>query len=96
MQRIRKKITIYKFLPIDVHEIENLIPTNFIDMLNIWNTDACRQNKEYFDYLKNDAERILPFFDFKKGIRKTNDLKMILLTTIMQNIVIIKIHDIMK
>ena len=46
-------------------------PTNFIDMLNIWNTDACRQNKEYFDYLKNDAERILPFFDFKKGIVQT-------------------------
>ena len=70
-----KRSPFYKFLPIDVHEIENLIPTNFIDMLNIWNTDACRQNKEYFDYLKNDAERILPFFDFKKGIRKTNDLK---------------------
>lgn len=64
----------YKFLPLEVHEIENLIPLNYIDAFDNW---TCRnpndaRNKRAFDYLRNDAENILPYFDYKNGI-KNND-----------------------
>lgn len=61
----------YKFLPLDVHEIENLVPLNYIDSFDNWvngNANDVRKKKA-FDFLKNDAENILPYFDYKKGIK---------------------------
>lgn len=51
-----------------VHEIENLIPLNYVDKLN-WN-EANAYKKRAFDYLRNNAhsEMIFKYFDLKKGI----------------------------
>lgn len=60
---------------LDVHEIENLIPLNYIDLVYAsWtrNTREYQDKKKAFDYLKKDAENILPYFDYKNGI-KYND-----------------------
>lgn len=62
----------YKFIAIQVHEIENLIPLNYIDTFDIWNNGKKedKKNKRNFDFLRLDAENILPYFDYKKGIKK--------------------------
>lgn len=62
----------YKLIVLDVHEIENIIPLNYIDLFDIWKSGHPQDavNKRAFDYLKSDSENILPFFDYKKGIRK--------------------------
>lgn len=62
----------YKFIAIPVHEIENLIPLNYIDTFDIWNNGKKedKENKRNFDFLRYDAENILPYFDYKKGIKK--------------------------
>lgn len=61
----------YKFLPLEVHEIENLVPLNYIDAFDNWeNSDANDiRKKRAFDFLKNNAENVLPYFDYKKGIK---------------------------
>lgn len=63
----------YKLLPIEVHEVENLVPLNFIDIafpLYTKKNKDDQRHKKHFDYLKKDAENLLPFFDYKKGIKK--------------------------
>lgn len=62
----------YKFIAIPVHEIENLIPLNYIDAFDIWSNGKKddKENKRDFDYLRLDSEHILPYFDYKKGIKK--------------------------
>lgn len=60
---------------LDVHEIENLIPLNYIDLVyTSWtkNKREYQAKKKAFDYLMKDAENILPYFDYKNGI-KYND-----------------------
>ena len=51
-----------------VHEVENLVPLNYIDKLD-WNENN-RYKKAGLDYLRNNAhtESIIKYFDFKKGI----------------------------
>mgnify|MGYP003293298487 CR=1 FL=1 len=71
-KKLGRKAVYYKFLPLDVHEIENLLPLNYIDLLDCWTTETGRVKKKLFDYLKADAEHILPYFDIKKGIIKNN------------------------
>lgn len=64
----------YKLLPLEVHEIENLVPLNYIDSFDIWkdgNANDARK-KRAFDFLRNNAEEILPYFDYKKGIKYDN------------------------
>lgn len=60
-----------------VHEIENLIPLNYIDKLE-WNADNALK-KRYIDYLRDNVhtEEIFKYYDFKKGIHYkdvSNDL----------------------
>lgn len=67
---------LFKLLLLEVHEIENLVPLNFIDeAFPVWtNNDAeYALKKVAFDHLKSDAENILPYFDYKKGIRYNRD-----------------------
>jgi len=66
---------IYHFMALEVHEVENLIPLNYIDNLP-WSqyNSADRVNKKHFDYLRNDANHILPYYDYKSGIRKNQEL----------------------
>lgn len=63
---------IFKILPLQVHEIENLIPSNILDLLLIWTSDDLRKNKRFYDYLKTKSEEILPYFDLKKGIMESD------------------------
>lgn len=73
-QQLRIDKSTYCFLPLSVHEIENLFPLNFIDMFPIWKSGDDAKNKKAFDYLvRSNAESILPFFDYKKGITKDAD-----------------------
>ena len=60
---------IYRFIALNVHEVENLVPLSVIDGLS-WAGDA-KFHKESFDYLRNSHENleILPFFDIKMGIK---------------------------
>lgn len=66
----------YKFIPLNVHEIENIIPLNYIDAFDIWITGSPtdRHNKRAFDHLRFWANDLLPYFDYKKGIHKNTDL----------------------
>lgn len=61
----------YRLLPLEVHEVENLVPLNYIDLFDVWAVgkpnDA--RKKRAFDFLKSNSEEILPFFDYKKGIK---------------------------
>lgn len=61
----------YKLLPLEVHEIENLVPLNYIDSFDIWTHGKPNdtRKKRAFDFLRNNAEEILPYFDYKKGIK---------------------------
>ena len=70
-KKLGRNKVFYKFLPLCVHEIENLLPMNYIDMLDHWQTEAGAAQKKSFDYLKNDPEKVLPYFDLKKGIIKS-------------------------
>lgn len=67
----------YKILPLNVHEIENLIPLNYIDQFDNWvNGDANDiKKKRAFDFLRDNAEEILPYFDYKKGIKYDDMLR---------------------
>lgn len=67
----------YKFIPLNVHEIENIIPFNYIDTFDVWTTGGTAndvRNKRAFDFLRAQANDILPYFDYKKGIHKTTEL----------------------
>lgn len=66
---------LYLFVVLDVQEVENLIPLNYIDNLD-WDkfNGEDRKNKKNFDFLREEANNILPYFDYKYGIRKTQDL----------------------
>lgn len=75
---------LFKLIPLEVHELENLVPLNFIDQEfpNWTKGDAdYERKKRAFDYLKKNAEKILPYFDIKKGIiyneayRKSTELQ---------------------
>lgn len=69
---------LYKMLPLEVHELENLVPMNFIDQeFTAWtNNDAEYARKKIaFDYLKKDAENILPYYDYKKGIKNNQEYR---------------------
>lgn len=65
---------IYRFIALNVQEVENLIPLSVIDSLS-WKGDAKTQ-KESFDYLSKSPKRseLLAFFDIKKGIRYYHSL----------------------
>lgn len=67
-QKVGKAIPTYKFVALDVQEIENLVPFNVTDHFT-WNEDN-RENKQAFDGLRNNAhsEYVLPYFDIKNGI----------------------------
>lgn len=60
---------IYRFVALNVHEVENLVPLSIIDGIP-WIGDA-KSHKTAFDYLRNSPEyiEILSFFDIKMGIR---------------------------
>lgn len=85
---------LFNLVPLNVHEIENLVPMNFIDQEYCsWthgNAEYARK-KTAFDFLKKDAENILPYYDFKKGIkyngeyRSTPDLQTFAKTCYEQN-----------
>lgn len=53
---------------LSVHEVENLLPLNYVDKLE-WN-ESNENKKRAFDYLRNNAhsEMIFKYYDFKKGI----------------------------
>lgn len=66
----------YQFIPLNVHEIENIIPFNYIDTFDVWTTGTANdaRNKRAFDFLRAHANDLLPYFDYKKGIHKTTEL----------------------
>jgi len=61
--------------PLTVHEIENLLPMNYIDQLQY--EGEHRDRKIVFDVLKNSnqSEMVLQFFDFKDGLKKYVEYK---------------------
>lgn len=67
----------YRCIAINVHEIENILPLNYIDdLINTfpkYRWPMSQLQKKHFDYLSlsNEANNILPYFDYKNGIRKT-------------------------
>lgn len=83
IHRVNTTVCEYRLLPLEVHEIENIVPLNYIDSFDNWtngNANDARK-KRAFDFLRNNAEGILPYFDYKKGIkyddmfRKTPDYR---------------------
>lgn len=78
-EKLDKQKCGYRCLVINVHEIENILPLNYIDDLiannNRYHWDKSKEFKRHFDYLSHskDVESILPFFDYKKGIKKNDE-----------------------
>lgn len=63
----------YLFFSLEVHEIENLIPYNIIDELK-W-PDKTEENRQHFAALRSKtdiANDVLPYFDLKEGIKKSD------------------------
>lgn len=56
-----------------VHEIENIIPVDYINLLRFDSGEALK--KECYDRLYNhaEAENLLPYFDHKKGVVKMTE-----------------------
>ena len=71
-QRLHVINGIYYHHTLDVQEMENLIPLNYIDNLD-WHFEQNKQDKKAFDKLRNSdvCEEILTFFDYKEGIKKS-------------------------
>ena len=67
-RKVRGRKELYKVLPLNVHEIENIVPHNYIDQLDTWTSETLAKNKQHYNCLVDDAENILPFFDLKNGI----------------------------
>lgn len=67
---------IYYFLMLRVHELENLIPINHYNSLK-WQGQSL-QDKSDFSHLcgKSQTEQILPYFDIKEGIKKSEILDL--------------------
>jgi hypothetical protein len=61
---------LYKFSPLLCHEIENIIPLNYIAAFKLWDEPNNKKNKKNFDYLLKGANDILPYFDYKNGIKQ--------------------------
>lgn len=61
--------------PLAVHEVENLLPLNFIDQVRY--DDAAQVRKDQFDKLrdKEQSEMVLKYFDFKEGLKKYTEHK---------------------
>lgn len=70
-ERLGQKRPFYKFVPLNVHEIENLIPINFIDACDCW-VGELRDPKDRFDRIKNSPE-IMQYFDYKQGVPKPSE-----------------------
>lgn len=60
----------YHYYP-KVHEMENLIPLNYIDCMD-WHLKQNALDKAAFEKLRNSEKReeILKFFDYREGIKK--------------------------
>ena len=78
-KRLDNKKCGYRCLVINVHEIENILPINYIDDLIAtdyrYHWDKSQEFKRHYDYLSHSTEvdSILPFFDYKKGIKKNEE-----------------------
>ena len=59
---------------LEVHELENLIPLNYIDKEEIGGGKEKAAAKKHLDFLRKEADEILPYYDFKKGL-KTSSIK---------------------
>ena len=74
--RLFPNIPIYRFIALNVQEVENLVPLSVIDDLS-WGGDA-KYQKDSYDYLRKatNSSELLAFFDIKKGIRYYQSLFM--------------------
>lgn len=79
-RKLVRKEPHYCLLPIDVQEIENLVPRNYIDACNNWNNQLSYDSvcKSKIEMLYSDSENTLPFFDFKKGLVIDEDVRNII------------------
>lgn len=72
----------YRCLILEVRELENLLPLNYIDIVfsatkELTDHSDRVRDKRYFDYLKNSqfSLDILPYFDYKLGIKKDDNFQ---------------------
>lgn len=59
----------YEYLELDVHEIENLIPYNYLCHIDRWDGGA-KTKKEAFDRICDKPE-IMRYFDIKEGVSRS-------------------------
>lgn len=69
-RRVARHEPFFLLLELNVHEIENLIPINFLEHIDEWNGDSGKK-KEAFDFISGDPS-IMPYFDIKKGVQKSS------------------------
>lgn len=74
--RLDKHICGYKCVVLAVHEVENLLPLNYVipavkDSPDYSKHESCRDQVRHFEYLKNSQIKleILPYYDYKNGIK---------------------------
>lgn len=66
--KVKGQSELFKVLPLNVHEIENLIPKNYMLKLDAWDTEKLSRSKQNYESLVAEAETFLPYFDLKNGI----------------------------
>lgn len=69
-RRVYKNVPFYHYQELDVHEIENLIPMNYIVKIDDWNGEA-KEKRKAFDYICSNPY-IMRYFDIKKGVSRSD------------------------
>lgn len=67
---VKKEAPYFRYMELDVHEIENLIPINYLEHIDKWNGES-KHKKNAFDRISGDPE-IMRYFDLKNGVQKSN------------------------
>lgn len=67
-KKVRGRKELFAVLSLNVHEIENLVPPNYIEQLNTWTDDKLSKSKQCYDSLLVKADEFLPYLDLKNGI----------------------------
>lgn len=70
-RRVNKVLPFYKYKELDVHEIENLIPINYLLMVDGWKGDAA-QKKKAFEKICDNSQ-IMRYFDIKQGVHRASE-----------------------
>ena len=70
-REVNQQQPFYSYLELNVHEIENIIPKNYLFHIENWEQNAnANKNKESFERICEDPD-IMRYFDIKEGVLRS-------------------------